>query len=56
MVVIDQQTGKCYENLKQIQVASLLGVCRQTVSNWQKKHKVFEKNNYKIYLFAKKFD
>lgn len=53
MVVIDNTTGKCYENLTQCKAAQLVGVNRITIYRWMKKNvKSMKRNNYTVYLWA----
>jgi len=54
MVVIDKNTGKCYENLSQNDVANLIVVNRSTVHRWQKKYRVKDTDKWVIYFYAMK--
>jgi len=54
MVVIDKNTGKCYENMTKQAVADLIGVHRNTVLNWQLKHSVKNTKRWTIFFQAMK--
>lgn len=54
MVVINNITGKCYEDLNQRQVARLVSVHFVTVGRWKCKHTVKTYHNFTVYLFAVK--
>lgn len=52
MVVINKDTGICYENLNQRQVANIVNVNRNTVRRWRRSVKIKEVGDYVIYLFT----
>jgi len=54
MVVINTTTGKVYENLNKSQVASLVGVCRQTVTQWERGRSRKQVREWLVYLHAQK--
>jgi hypothetical protein len=55
MVVINTLNGKVYEDLNKTQVAEIVGVCRQTVAQWQGQTRTKQHKWYTVYLFSMKF-
>jgi len=52
MVVINQNSQTCYENLNQRQVAEIVKVNRNTIARWRKDDKVKRYREFIIYLFT----
>lgn len=48
--MIDTTNGKVYENLNRSQVAEIVGVCRQTVSQWERQRAVKDWKWFRVYL------
>jgi DNA invertase Pin-like site-specific DNA recombinase len=52
MVVIDTNTGQCFENLNASQVARIIEVNRVTVHRWQQELKTKHYQKWVVYLHA----
>ncbi len=53
MVVINERTKECWENLTQQKVAQLVHVSDRTIHRWKLGNKIVYFRGFKIYLFAK---